>query len=194
MQNQCHSCALSQEVPRWVGKTLNAMEAAMILEKKPNQALLDLHAQDLPRWHSVKESSCQWSRHRRLGLDSWVEKILWSRKWQPTPIFLLGKFHGQRNLVGYNSRGHKESDMVKQLSIHAHTEHRCTLQSGGTFETIWSSLPVVDQIETIKHFAEEKFSYMFSILKDFPPPPDVISSGVLVNKISKKKKNACPDL
>ena len=49
----------------------------------------------------------------------------------------------------------------------------------------------MDQIETIKHFAEEKFSYMFSILKDFPPPPDVISSGVLVNKISKKKKKKC---
>ena len=68
-------------------------------------------------------------------------------------------------------------------------EHTCTLQSGGTFET---SLPVVDQIETIKHFAEEKFSYMFSILKDFPPTPDVISSGVLVNKISKKKKKCMP--
>ena len=26
----------------------------------------------------------------------------WSRKWQPTPIFLPGKFHGQRNLVGYS--------------------------------------------------------------------------------------------
>ena len=129
MQNQCHSCALSQEVPRWVGKTLNAMEAAMILEKKPNQALLDLHAQDLPRWHSVKESSCQWSRHRRLGLDSWVEKILWSRKWQPTPIFLLGKFHGQRNLVGYNSRGHKESDTVEWLRTHSHPGHTCTLHT-----------------------------------------------------------------
>ena len=29
-------------------------------------------------------------------------KIPWKRKWQPTPVFLPGKFHGQRNLVGYS--------------------------------------------------------------------------------------------
>jgi len=27
----------------------------------------------------------------------------WRRKWQPTPIFLSGKSHGQRSLVGYSS-------------------------------------------------------------------------------------------
>ena len=31
-------------------------------------------------------------------------------KWQPTPVFLPGEFHGQRSLVGYSPRGHKESD------------------------------------------------------------------------------------
>ena len=35
-------------------------------------------------------------------------------KWQPTPIFLPGKSHGQRSLVGYSSQGHKESDMTEQ--------------------------------------------------------------------------------
>ena len=29
-------------------------------------------------------------------------KIPWRRKWQPTPVFLPGKNHGQRSLVGYN--------------------------------------------------------------------------------------------
>ena len=33
-----------------------------------------------------------------------VRKILWSRKWQPTPVFLPGEFHGQRSLVGYSPR------------------------------------------------------------------------------------------
>ena len=28
-------------------------------------------------------------------------KILWRRKWQSTPVFLPGKFHGQRSLAGY---------------------------------------------------------------------------------------------
>jgi len=31
------------------------------------------------------------------------------KKWQSTPVFLPGKSHGQRNLLGYSSRGHKES-------------------------------------------------------------------------------------
>ena len=38
---------------------------------------------------------------RDLGFQLWVRKIPWRRKWQPTPIFLPGKFHGQRSLVGY---------------------------------------------------------------------------------------------
>ena len=28
------------------------------------------------------------------GFDPWVGKMAWGRKWQPTPVFLLGKFHG----------------------------------------------------------------------------------------------------
>ena len=35
--------------------------------------------------------------------DPWVGKIPWSRKWQPTLVFLLGEFHGQRSLEGYGS-------------------------------------------------------------------------------------------
>ena len=30
------------------------------------------------------------------------------KKWQPTPVFLPGKAHGQRSLVGYSQWGHKE--------------------------------------------------------------------------------------
>ena len=26
----------------------------------------------------------------------------WRRKWQPTPVFLLGESHGQRSLEGYS--------------------------------------------------------------------------------------------
>ena len=29
----------------------------------------------------------------------------WRRKWQPTPVFLPGEFHGQRSLVGYSPWG-----------------------------------------------------------------------------------------
>ena len=40
------------------------------------------------------------------------------RKWQPTPVFLPGKFHGQRSLVSYSSWGCKESDKTEHTYIH----------------------------------------------------------------------------
>ena len=50
-------------------------------------------------WLSSIEAICQF---RRDGFNPWVGKIPWRRKWQPTPIFLPGKSHGQRSLVGYS--------------------------------------------------------------------------------------------
>ena len=46
----------------------------------------------------------------------------WRRKWQPTPVFLPGEFHGQRTLVSYSLWGCKESDMTEQLT-HTHPFH-----------------------------------------------------------------------
>ena len=37
----------------------------------------------------------------RHGFHPWVGKIPWSRKWQSAPVFLLGKYHGQKSLEGY---------------------------------------------------------------------------------------------
>ena len=47
------------------------------------------------------------------GFDPWVGKIPWRRKWQPIPVFLPGKFHGQRSLVGYSPQDSKELDMAE---------------------------------------------------------------------------------
>ena len=71
----------------------------------------------LPRRLSSKESTCQYRRHKRLVFNPWVWKIPWGRKWQPIPVFLPGKSHGQRSLVGYSPRGHKEWDTTE----HTHT-------------------------------------------------------------------------
>ena len=49
--------------------------------------------------------------------DTWVGKIPWRRKWQPTPIILPGEFQGQRILAGYCPWGCKESGMTEQLSL-----------------------------------------------------------------------------
>ena len=58
----------------------------------------------LPEWLSGKESTCQCRRHR---FDPWVRKFPGIRKWQPTPAFLPGESHGQRNLADSSLRGHK---------------------------------------------------------------------------------------
>ena len=48
--------------------------------------------------------------------DSWVGKIPWRRKWQPTPVFLPGESHRQRSLAGYSPWGPKESGMTVATS------------------------------------------------------------------------------
>ena len=42
-------------------------------------------------------------------------KIPWRRAWQPTPVFLPGESHGQRNLTDYSPWGHQESDMAEAI-------------------------------------------------------------------------------
>ena len=67
----------------------------------------------LPWWLSGKESVCQC---RRGDFDPWVGKIPWRRKWQPISVFLPGKTHGQRSLVGYSPWGSQELGMTQQLT------------------------------------------------------------------------------
>ena len=45
---------------------------------------------DFPGRLVVKNMPCQCGRCKRCEFDSWVGKIPWSRKWQPTPVFLPG--------------------------------------------------------------------------------------------------------
>ena len=49
---------------------------------------------------SCKESNCRCRRCNRKGFHHSMGKIPWRRKWQPTPVFLPGKSHGQRSTAG----------------------------------------------------------------------------------------------
>ena len=51
----------------------------------------------------------------RPGLDPWVRKIPWRRKWQSSPLSLPGKSHEQRSLAGYSPWDHRESDTTEWL-------------------------------------------------------------------------------
>ena len=44
-----------------------------------------------PGCASGKEPACQCRRHNRCRSSPSVRKILWRRKWQPTPVFLPGE-------------------------------------------------------------------------------------------------------
>ena len=71
------------------------------------------------RWFSGKASACQC---RRPGIDPWVGKNPWRRKWQPTAVFLPGKSHGQRSLVGCDTWGHTELYRTERRSPVQETE------------------------------------------------------------------------
>ena len=59
-----------------------------------------------------KESAYQCKRDK--GSIPGLEKIPWRRIWQLAPVFLPGKFHGQRSLVGHRLWGCKESETLSQ--------------------------------------------------------------------------------
>ena len=65
---------------------------------------------DFPCVSDGKESACI---VEDPDFDPCVGKIPWRREWQPTPVFLPGKSHGQRILVGYSPWGRQESDMTE---------------------------------------------------------------------------------
>jgi len=62
-----------------------------------------------PGGSDSNESACS----QETQVDPWVGKILQRRKWQPTPVILPGKFHGQKSLGSYSPWGHKESNMTE---------------------------------------------------------------------------------
>ena len=68
------------------------------------------YAMGFPGGSDGKESAWQ---HRRPGFDPWVGKIPWRRKEQPTPVFLPGKFCGQRSLDGYSPWSRQELDTTE---------------------------------------------------------------------------------
>ena len=67
-------------------------------------------------------------RRRRRGFNPWVQKSPWRRAWLPTPVFLAGKSHGQRSLVGYSPQGREELNSIEWLGVYT-TEYRLSLLS-----------------------------------------------------------------
>ena len=97
------------------GSSLVIWKVEAFFKGLPNECI------GIPRWLSGKESACQCRRCRKHGFDPWIGKIQWRRKWQPSPVFLPRKFHGQTSLsMGLQRSGH---DWVTE-----HTHNECIYQ------------------------------------------------------------------
>ena len=66
-----------------------------------------------PGGANVKEPACQCRRQKRHRFNRWVRKVPWRRAWPPAPVFLPGKSHGQRSLMGCSPEGPTESDATE---------------------------------------------------------------------------------
>ena len=71
-----------------------------------------------PGGTSGKESACQCRRFRRYGFHPRMGKIFWSRKWQPTQVFLLGKFHDTGAWWAIVHGVTKELDVTEDTNTH----------------------------------------------------------------------------
>ena len=79
------------------------------LNADPNSAGLGWGLRVYSSGASGKEPACQCRRCERHGFDSWVRKIPWRRKWQPTPVFLPGEWTeepGRQQSMGSQTVGH----------------------------------------------------------------------------------------
>ena len=83
-----------------------------------------------------KQSTCQCRRCKRCR---WEGKTPRSRKWQPAPVFLPGKFHGQRSLLVYSQS--MVSQRVRHDCAHTHLNSHwvacCVIQREGANRLIY---------------------------------------------------------
>ena len=80
---------------------MNSLSASQLSEMPSLYFSRSILCMGLPRQLSGKESTCQCRRLRKCGFDPWVGNIPCRRKWQSIPVFLPGKYHGQKSLACY---------------------------------------------------------------------------------------------
>ena len=65
---------------------------------------------------SGKEHTCPGRRCKRCRFDPWIRKIPWRRAWQPTPVFLPGKSHGQRSLATVHRVAESQTQLKSDMT------------------------------------------------------------------------------
>ena len=103
-----------------------------------------LNLYDFPGGTVVKKIHLSVQEMQKTCVGSLGWEDLWSRKGQPTPLFLHGKFHGQKSLTGYSPWGHKKSDTTEHTHTHTFTHthtHTHTLLPIHGYKFIYGLLP-----------------------------------------------------
>ena len=103
-----HSSILAWNIP-WTGEP---GELQLMGSQRVGHNWVTEHARIENTDKNIKEDS---NPHNPIILDKVSScyfcfsclAVHWRNKWQPTPVFLPGEFHGQRSLVGYSPWGHK---------------------------------------------------------------------------------------
>ena len=113
----------------------------------------------LPGNSVVKQSTCQC---RRCRFNPWIGKIPQRRKWQPTPVFLPGKSHGQRSLAGYSPWGHKRVRNNLAAKQQQQKFHRISMPHFFTHSSVHGHSSSLHILAIINCFSEHWGAYIFS--------------------------------
>ena len=111
-----HSSTLAWRIP-WMEEPgrLQSLGSQRVGQDWATSLSLSLLWEGLHWWLSGKESAYYFKRH---GFDPWIRKMTWRRKWQPTPVLLPGKSHGQteepRGLQSLRSQRGRHNLLTKQ--------------------------------------------------------------------------------
>ena len=118
----------------------------------------------------LKRLPATWeTRVRSLGL-----KIPWRRKWQPTPEFLPKESHGRRSLVGYSSRGRKESDTTERFHSLLHSDTVKCMLSRSVMSNSLQSLGLQSTSSSSMEFSRQEYRNGLP----FPSPKDLPDPGI----------------
>ena len=120
-------------------------------------------------------------------------KAVWRRQWHPTPALVLGKFHGQKSLVGFSPWGREESDMTERLPFHFSlscigegngNRLQCScLENPRDRGAWWASVYGVAQSRTLKRLSSSSQSYQ-GISSTIPYLPTyVLTVGLITSNL-----------
>ena len=104
------------ELPLWYGDFLLASYLSVVAYICQCYSLNLSHtlpSPDFPGGSDGKASLQFW----RPAFSSWVGEISWRRQWQPPPVFLPGKSHWWRSLVGYSLWGRKSQTRLSDFTF-----------------------------------------------------------------------------